>query len=176
MNAKEFINLDLQPGDRVRVTLGEAKHEGFFGGYKAFEGTHSYLEYGLYPVFYAIGKNDQMVQRSMVPGRTPYWGFSSITSIEKITIKYRWVAYIDSKVHSIDAATSKPKTILEEYKKYRNGQQSRYSFCDVENMSLFDKCKFNSEYTMLENGKYAVYVFYDNNNAFVRIFERTESQ
>lgn len=176
MTAKEFLALDLQYEDRVRVTLGEAEHEGFFGGYKAFEGSHSCLEYALYPIFYAIGKNGHMVQRSMVPGRTPYWGFNTISKIEKVTIRYRWKGYIDNVRDSVDAALRGPKVILNEWKKYRETGKSAYSFCDVDNESTFDNIRSEDDFTVLDDGKYAVYVFHNKDTAFVRVFERIDDQ
>ncbi len=177
MTAKEFLALDLKYGDRVRVTLGTAEHEGFFGGYKAFEGSHSCLEYALYPIFYAIGKNEQIVQRSMVPGRTPYWGFCTISKIEKVSILYRWKGYIDNVADCVDGALRGPKVILNEWKKYRETGKSAYSFCDLDNENMFNKTEFTDRFTTLDDGKYAVYIYQQNEKfAFVRIFERVERQ
>ena len=176
MTAKEFLALDLKYGDRVRVTLGTTEHEGFFGGYKAFEGSHSCLEYALNPIFYDIGKNEQMVRRSMVPGIS-YWGFSTISKIEKVSILYRWKGYIDNVKDSVNAALRGPKVILNEWKKHRETGKSAYRFCDVDNENVINKTEFTDRFTTLNDGKYAVYIYKQNEKfAFVRIFERVERQ
>lgn len=45
MNAIDFINKCLRYGDKVKVTIGDKTHTGFFGGNKCFDGTHSHLDY-----------------------------------------------------------------------------------------------------------------------------------
>lgn len=81
MKASEFINLNLKYGQRVRVTFICGTFEGFFGGYKTFDGNNMSLKFALNPIFYAIGRKGQMIKRSMVPNHTPYWGFSQILRI-----------------------------------------------------------------------------------------------
>lgn len=90
MDALEFINKDLKIGDKVVVTIGGYKNlSGYFGGYKTFDSSNNPLNYALYPVFYAAGKDGQMVKRSLIPGRLPWWGFSDIVSVEKVTMLQR---------------------------------------------------------------------------------------
>lgn len=81
MTAKEFINKGLKAGDKVILN---DKLTCFFGGYKTFEGVNRDLEFGtIFPVFYAVGKNGQMVRRSPFKYGGTYIGLSDVQSIRK---------------------------------------------------------------------------------------------
>lgn len=155
MDALEFINLNLKYGQRVQVTLGERTYKGYFGGYKCFEGSHSCLEYALYPIFYAIGKKGQMVTRSMVPERTPYWGLSTIKEVKAIKAQYKHVAYINNYSDCYDASLRGPETVLNDWKKKAEGK-NQYAFYDPDNNELFEDLENEKNVTFLEGGRYVV--------------------
>ena len=157
MDALEFINKDLKIGDKVVVTIGGYKNlSGYFGGYKTFDSSNNPLNYALYPVFYAAGKDGQMVKRSLIPGRLPWWGFSDIVSVEKVTTKWRHVAYINNWSDCYDANLRGAKAVLREYGKFKKDGVSNYAFHDPDNGEVFEDVQDGFQATVLEKGRYAV--------------------
>lgn len=101
MTPKEFINKDIQCGDKVRLTLASGKVVVcFFGGYHSYEGVQPSLGY-IDPVFYAVGKKGHMVKRSPFgPDTWTHISFRSLKDIEK---------YSDAKMPAKEADPSKRK-------------------------------------------------------------------
>lgn len=155
MNAIDFINKDLRYGDKVKVTIGDKTHTGFFGGYKCFDGTHSHLDYALYPAFYAVGKGGGMVRRAMIPGRLPYWGMTDIKDVEKIAVRYRHVAYINNFSDCYDASLRGAKTVVEEWKKSQNGK-SNWAFYDPDDAETVTGLEDDTDIRFVDGGRYAV--------------------
>ena len=85
MKAKDFINLGLEYGDKVRVYFSAANYkEGFFAGYKTWSGISSDLGYILFPVFYGTKKDGTMGRKPMDGCLSTHYGLSDIYLVEKI--------------------------------------------------------------------------------------------
>ena len=86
MTAKEFINLDLQYGDKVRITIKKAKvsRVGFFAGFKTWGNIVTTLN-DIPPVFYGPKSDGTMGRQSIFgAGRFTEINYNSIKKIEKI--------------------------------------------------------------------------------------------
>ena len=80
MTAREFLNKNINPGDKVILNDNITC---YFGGYRAYSGPVTKLEHCTYPVFYAVGKNGQMIKRSPFTNNGPALGYFEIKSIRK---------------------------------------------------------------------------------------------
>lgn len=151
MEPKDFINKDLNDLDKVRLTLhGGTVLEGYFGGYKCFEGTHGFLEYGVFPVFYRAGKKGQYVKRSLFEGRSPYIAFRDIKDVERITVQYRHIGYYNNPDDCFYLGIRGPKVVLDAFKKGEG------AFVGVDNDEPFNDVVPDRDTTLLEDGRYAV--------------------
>lgn len=63
MTTQQFLNKKLKAGDKIVLCTKDCKTTCFFGGYKTFNGVNEDLDFALLPVFYAVGKNGEMVRR-----------------------------------------------------------------------------------------------------------------
>ena len=178
MEALTFFNKQLHTGNRVRLTLtGGHAFEGYFGGYKCFEGTTADLHYNIFPVFYRPGKKGQYVRRSLFESRTPYVGFSEIEDVERIVTEYRHIGYYNNPEDCYNLSLRGHGTAL---KAWKNGEGA---FHNVDNNEAFDDIENDEDTRILEGGKYAVRFFDipgeytgdpDNYPGYIDIFERIQ--
>lgn len=177
MTFNEFFALGLKSGDRVRVTIVGKIYEGYFGGYKMFDGIGDLDNWSVFPAFYAAGKGGQMVKRSLVPGRTSWWGLSDIASCEKISASYRHIGYYNNPEDCYNLSLRGYETAL---KAWKNGKGA---FHNVDNDEAFDDIENDEDTRILEGGKYAVRFFDipgeytgdpDNYPGYIDIFERIQ--
>lgn len=175
MDALTFFNKQLNDGDRVRLTLtGGHVFEGYFGGYKCFEGTTADLHYNVFPVFYRPGKKGQYVRRSLFESRTPYVGFSEIEDVERIVTEYRHIGYYNNPDDCYNLALRGHKAALHAWK---NGYGD---FHNVDNNEVFTDVVPDYETRILDDGRYAVRMYGccadspDNGDygGYIDIFER----
>ena len=151
MEPREFLNKDINDGDKVKLTLHGGKVlEGYFGGYKCFEGTHGYLEYGVFPVFYRPGKKGQYVKRSLFPDRTPYIAFRDIVDVERIMIPYRHIGYYNNNTDCYNLGIRGQETALQAWK------DGEGAFVNVENDEVFEDVVPDRDTEFFEGGRYAV--------------------
>lgn len=177
MTFNEFFALGLKSGDRVRVTISGKTYEGYFGGYKMFDGIGDLDNWSVFPAFYAAGKAGQMVKRSLVPGRTSWWGLSDIASCEKISASYRHIGYYNNPEDCYNLSLRGHGTAL---KAWKDGEGA---FHNVDNNEVFDDVENDEDTRILEGGKYAVRFFDipgeytgdpDNYPGYIDIFERIQ--
>ena len=175
MTFDEFYSLGLESGDKVRVKIGSKRYVGYFGGYKMFDGIGDLDNHSLFPVFYAAGKDGQMVRRSLVPDRSTWWGLSDIASCEKITVPYRHVGYYNNQEDCESLAKKGFTAALEAWKKNEG------AFYNVDNNDIYEDVENDDQTCILEDGKYAVRFFDipdgytgdpDNYPGYIDIFER----
>jgi len=83
MTTQQFLNKKLKVGDKVVLGLKSCKTTCFFGGYKTFNGVNEDLDLAILPVFYAIGKNGQMIKRRPSGDFTTTHFFHEIMSVRK---------------------------------------------------------------------------------------------
>lgn len=83
MTIQQFLNKRLKAGDKVVLSLKDCKTTCFFGGYKTFNGVNDDLDFALLPVFYAVGKNGQMIKRRPSGDFTTTHFFHEILAVRK---------------------------------------------------------------------------------------------
>ncbi len=180
MEALTFFNKKLDAGDKVRLTLETGKVlEGYFGGYKCFDGVTAYLEYHVYPVFYRPGKKGQYVKRSLFgTNRSTFVGFSEIKDVEKIKedVQYRHIGYYNNPEDCYNLAMRGHKVALQAWKRGEG------EFVNVDNEEPFDDIENDDETRILENGIYAFRIsdcIADSNgddySGYIDIFERVDN-
>lgn len=153
MNATDFINKNLNCGDKVRLTLGYnapgESYEGFFGGYKTFEGVNPDLT--VYPVFYRAGKNGQMVQRSILgDGHSTAFCMCDIWDVEKVAVQYRHIGYYNNYQDCRDLSLRGHAAAIKAWKRGHG------AFVNVNNDEPFDDVAEDGDTRLLEGGRYAV--------------------
>lgn len=175
MEPLTFFNKQLNAGDRVRLTLtGGHTFEGYFGGYKCYEGTTAYLDYNVFPVFYRPGKKGQYVRRSLFENRSPRVGFSEIEDVERIVTEYRHIGYYNNPDDCYNLALRGHKAALHAWKKGYG------EFHNVDNNEVFTDVVPDDETRILDDGRYAVRMYdccadsADNGDygGYIDIFER----
>ena len=153
MNAQTFINKNLHFGDKVRLTMYGIKEPiiCFFGGYKTFGNIETNLDYGIFPVFYRVGKNGRLLRRSVFGYTHLTWaGLSEIEDVEREVVYYKHLGYYNNWDDCFNLGIRGPKAILKAWK------DNDGDFYEVDNDELFDDVVSDDQTTILEDGKYAV--------------------
>ena len=151
MEPKDFINKDLNDGDKVKLTLKDGRVlEGYFGGYKCYKGNCSWLGYNVFPVFYRVGKKGECVKRALLEDSSPAVSFLSIDDVERITVPYRHVGYYNNPDDCYNLGLRGQKAALQAWK---NGEGA---FINVDNNEPFEDVVPDDDTEIFENGRYAV--------------------
>lgn len=153
MEALTFFNKNLRAGDKIRLTMKRIDRTfvGFFGGYQMYEGIQPDLNYGIYPVFYRIGKNGRMLRRSIFgDGYFTSVCIYDIEDVEKASEPYRHVGYFNNFRDCHNLGIRGHEACLKAWK------AGEGSFIVPGNNGVFDDIIADKETRILENGKYAV--------------------
>ena len=151
MEPREFINKDLNEGDKVRLTLENGQVlEGYFGGYKCYDGNCGWLGYKVFPIFYRAGKKGQCIRRSILENRSPHIGFLSIKDVERIVVPYRHIGYYNNAEDCYNLGVRGAKKVLQAWKNHEG------DFHNVDNSDVHTDVVPDDDTHILEDGKYAV--------------------